>query len=174
VAKRGADFWAQHLFKHKTYVEARSVAAPFVAFWRVYAFHAMLLTAMAAVVSHCRGLAEGCWGAAHAQLVCPAPVCVCNNKRRCPLLALLQAYVWHERDRAAGFPWLRLAAALLLTTVADAWFRAARAAAHLVLLSARIPVRRKVTDRTGSPQGGVCPASWGSLTHSHSLTHSLL
>lgn len=50
-AKRGADWWAANLFKAKTFVEARSVAAPFVAFWRVYAFHAVLLTAMVAVVS---------------------------------------------------------------------------------------------------------------------------
>jgi hypothetical protein len=51
LAKRGADWWAAHLFKHKTYVEARSGANPFVAFWRVYAFHAVLLTFMAALVS---------------------------------------------------------------------------------------------------------------------------
>jgi hypothetical protein len=53
VAKRGADFWAAHLFRHKTYVEARSAANPFIAFWRVYAFHAALLTAMAGLVSAC-------------------------------------------------------------------------------------------------------------------------
>lgn len=50
VARRGADWWATHLLQHKTYVEARSLANPFVAFWRVYDFHAVLLTAMAAVV----------------------------------------------------------------------------------------------------------------------------
>lgn len=50
-AKHGADWWAANLFRHKTYVEARSVANPFVAFWRVYAFHAVLLTAMASLVS---------------------------------------------------------------------------------------------------------------------------
>lgn len=50
-AKHGADWWAANLFRHKTYVEARSVANPFIAFWRVYAFHAVLLTAMASLVS---------------------------------------------------------------------------------------------------------------------------
>lgn len=50
-AKYGADWWATNLLRHKTYVEARSIANPFVAFWRVYAFHAALLTAMAALVS---------------------------------------------------------------------------------------------------------------------------
>lgn len=50
VAKHGADWWAANLFKHKTYVEARSIANPFVAFWRVYTFHAVLLTIMAALV----------------------------------------------------------------------------------------------------------------------------
>lgn len=39
------------MFKAKTFVEARSLAAPFVAFWRVYNFHAVLFTAMLAVVS---------------------------------------------------------------------------------------------------------------------------
>eukprot|EP00879_Flechtneria_rotunda_P005368 GHRR01005656.1.p1 GENE.GHRR01005656.1~~GHRR01005656.1.p1 ORF type:complete len:1010 (+),score=343.06 GHRR01005656.1:121-3150(+) len=48
-AKHGADWWAQNLLSHKQFVEARSMAAPFVAFWRVYAFHAALLTAMVAV-----------------------------------------------------------------------------------------------------------------------------
>jgi hypothetical protein len=51
LAKRGADWWAAHLLKHKTYVEARSMAHPFISFWRVYAFHAVLLTVMAALVS---------------------------------------------------------------------------------------------------------------------------
>jgi len=50
-AKFGSGFWAQHLFSSKTFVEARSMAAPFVAFWRVYSFHAVLFTMMAAVVS---------------------------------------------------------------------------------------------------------------------------
>lgn len=50
LAKHGANWWANNMFRHKTYVEARSVANPFVAFWRVYAFHAALLTAMAALV----------------------------------------------------------------------------------------------------------------------------
>jgi hypothetical protein len=56
----------------------------------------------------------------------------------------VQAYVWHERDRSKAIPWVRLGAALLLSTVTDALMRAARAAAHLVLLSYRIPVKRKV------------------------------
>lgn len=51
IARGGADWWAEHLFAHKTYVEARSLASPFVAFWRVYDFHAVLLAAMVAVVS---------------------------------------------------------------------------------------------------------------------------
>lgn len=51
LAKRGADWWAANLFKYKTYVEARSTANPFIAFWRVYAFHAALLTMMAALAS---------------------------------------------------------------------------------------------------------------------------
>lgn len=38
------------MFRHKTFVEARSIAAPFVSFWRVYAFHAVLLTVMASLV----------------------------------------------------------------------------------------------------------------------------
>jgi hypothetical protein len=57
VAKRGADFWVAHLFSHKTYVEARSAANPFIAFWRVYAFHTALLTAMGALVSICLAVA---------------------------------------------------------------------------------------------------------------------
>eukprot|EP00775_Hariotina_reticulata_P008714 gene8714-8895_t len=48
-AKYGSGFWADHLFSSKTFVEARSMAAPFVAFWRVYSFHAVLFTIMAAV-----------------------------------------------------------------------------------------------------------------------------
>jgi hypothetical protein len=65
VAKHGADWWAAHLFKHKTYVEARSMANPFVAFWRVYAFHAVLLTIMAALVRFKIEKGTGCrldWG----------------------------------------------------------------------------------------------------------------
>lgn len=50
-AKHGADWWAVNMFRHKTFVEARSVASPFVAFWRVYNFHAALLTVMGALVS---------------------------------------------------------------------------------------------------------------------------
>jgi hypothetical protein len=56
----------------------------------------------------------------------------------------LQSYVWHERDESAGVPWIRLVAALLLGTVTDALMRVARAGAHLVLLSYRRPVQRKV------------------------------
>lgn len=52
-AKYGAAWWSHNLFKAKTFVEARSIAAPFVAFWRVYTFHAVLFTAMMAVVSPC-------------------------------------------------------------------------------------------------------------------------
>jgi len=50
IARRGADWWADNMLRHKTYVEARSVASPYIAFWRVYAFHAALLTIMAALV----------------------------------------------------------------------------------------------------------------------------
>jgi len=39
---------------------------------------------------------------------------------------------------------VRLAAALLLATVADALMRVGRAVAHLLLLSYRLPVKRKV------------------------------
>lgn len=60
------------------------------------------------------------------------------------MLRAVQSYVWHERDASAGVPWVRLVAALLLTTVTDALMRIARAAAHLVLLLYRIPVKRKV------------------------------
>lgn len=61
------------------------------------------------------------------------------------LLPVLQAYVWRERDPKALFPWLRLLAALLLATVTDACMRMLRAAAHLLLLSYRLPVKRKVS-----------------------------
>jgi len=50
-ARHGADFLARHLFTSKTFVESRSMAAPFIAFWRVYNFHAVLFTVMAALVS---------------------------------------------------------------------------------------------------------------------------
>lgn len=66
----------------------------------------------------------------------PASVCMC--------VSCLQSYVWHERDVAAGVPWIRLVAALLMGTVSDALMRVARAGAHLVLLSYRRPVQRKV------------------------------
>lgn len=56
----------------------------------------------------------------------------------------MQSYVWRVRNVSAGVPWIRLVAALLLATVADALMRAARAAAHLMLLSYRLPVKRKV------------------------------
>lgn len=69
-AKHGADWWASNLFRHKTYVEARSVANPFIAFWRVYAFHAVLLTAMASLVS----------GTSSSRVAgLPARVCSCNS-----------------------------------------------------------------------------------------------
>lgn len=58
-------------------------------------------------------------------------------------LPVLQSYVWHERD-ASGVPWIRLVAALLLGTVTDALMRIAHAGAHLMLLSYRLPVKRKV------------------------------
>eukprot|EP00878_Enallax_costatus_P004393 GHUV01004631.1.p1 GENE.GHUV01004631.1~~GHUV01004631.1.p1 ORF type:complete len:1313 (+),score=319.45 GHUV01004631.1:85-4023(+) len=48
-AKYGAAWWSNNLFRAKTFVEARTVAAPFVAFWRIYNFHAVLFTAMMAV-----------------------------------------------------------------------------------------------------------------------------
>jgi hypothetical protein len=53
--------------------------------------------------------------------------------------------VWHERDASAGVPWVRLVAAVLLGTVTDALMRVVRAGAHLVLLSYRLPVKRKVS-----------------------------
>jgi hypothetical protein len=62
-------------------------------------------------------------------------------------MCCVQAYVWQGRDQSAAIPWVRLMAALLLSTVTDALMRAARAAAHLVLLSYRIPVKRKVRYR---------------------------
>lgn len=177
VAKHGADWWAAHLFKHKTYVEARSMANPFVAFWRVYAFHAVLLTIMAALVRF-RGtgymlgfgfeavvgcavlllaymMVNVCMQVQPHHLACSclstlvADMCRCNCLPLCVCVSCLQSYVWHERDVAAGVPWIRLVAALLLGTVTDALMRVARAGAHLVLLSYRQPVQRKVCVEQG-------------------------
>lgn len=73
--------------------------------------------------------------------------CACVTAHAVP--CILQSYVWHERDASAGVPWVRLVAALLLSTVTDALMRIGRAAAHLVLLLYRLPVKRKVRSCTG-------------------------
>jgi hypothetical protein len=68
--------------------------------------------------------------------------------------------VWQDRAAGAPVPWVRLVAALLLTTVTDALMRIMRALAHLVLLLYRIPVKRKV-----------CIAASQSYCHSPSKLH---
>lgn len=73
-----------------------------------------------------------------------------------PLLTQ-QSYAWHEHNTSGGpIPWIRLVAALLLSTVTDALMRIARAGAHIVLLSYRVPVKRKVGGWRGGCGLRVC------------------
>lgn len=72
----------------------------------------------------------------------------------------VQSYVWQDKAASAPVPWVRLVAALLLTTVTDALMRIGRAVAHLVLLLYRIPVKRKVC-----PRGCIAVRQWCHETH---------
>ena len=54
MAQAGAHWWASNAFRSKTFVEARSLWQPLMAFYRVYSLHLVLLVVMTAGVSRCR------------------------------------------------------------------------------------------------------------------------